>query len=188
MNLNFNVDLEYTHDWVSSNQQTFNKVFKGITNKKNVRFLEVGSYEGRSAKYFLENILTGENNSLICVDVWNCDRVELLFDKSLLSTGKSNIVRKIKKRSIQALAEFPDCHFDGIYIDGSHSPSCILTDAIMGLRILKPGCVMLFDDYLWPKDKYKYHPKTIIDFFIDLHFDDLSVIHSGYQLAIKKNT
>jgi predicted O-methyltransferase YrrM len=39
--------------------------------------------------------------------------------------------------------------FDFIYIDGNHCCDNVLADAVMSWTMLKPGGIMLFDDYLY---------------------------------------
>jgi len=40
--------------------------------------------------------------------------------------------------------------FDFIYIDGDHSSSQVLTDAVLAFRLLRTGGIMAFDDYGGP--------------------------------------
>ena len=39
--------------------------------------------------------------------------------------------------------------YDIIYIDGSHATSDVLEDAVLSYRLLKPGGLLIFDDYHW---------------------------------------
>ena len=60
----------FSEDWVSENTATWNHILGPCKGKPNVHGLEVGSFEGRSALWFLENILTDPTASITCVDIW----------------------------------------------------------------------------------------------------------------------
>jgi predicted O-methyltransferase YrrM len=135
--------------------------------------------------------LTGKNASLVCVDPWSgsfARNAESVFDRSILSTGRSEIVKKIRGRSEIVLSRFPDNHFDGIYIDGDHEGRAVLLDGLNALRVLKPGGVLLFDDYKWRgvESGVSVLPGIAIDCFLDLCSSSLEIMHKGYQLAVRK--
>ena len=59
---------EYTNDWFDHQLRYFNSIleeFKG----KDVKFLEVGSWEGRSTCWMLDNILTSKDSSITPLSV-----------------------------------------------------------------------------------------------------------------------
>ena len=77
--------------------------------------------------------------------------------------------------------------FDLIYIDGSHHGADVIRDALNGFNCLKPGGVMIFDDFLW---RYyansNKNPWSAINFFLRLYHDELVVLRFGEQVHIKK--
>jgi len=60
----------FSEDWVSENPATWNHILGPFKGKPNVHALEVGRFEGRSALWFLENILTDPTASITCVHIW----------------------------------------------------------------------------------------------------------------------
>ena len=61
----------FTSDWFSAHIPFFEKRLERLKGAKDIHFLEVGSYEGRSSCYFLENyILDDEKSTLTCVDTF----------------------------------------------------------------------------------------------------------------------
>jgi len=53
--------------------------------------------------------------------------------------------------------------------------------------MLRPGGVMLFDDYLWDADpRYLARAKASIDAFVNMFYDRLKLGLVNYQLAIVK--
>jgi hypothetical protein len=57
----------FSQDWTSENTSMWNQMLGALKGKPNIRALEVGSFEGRSALWFLENILTDPTSSITCV-------------------------------------------------------------------------------------------------------------------------
>ena len=84
-------------------------------------------------------------------------------------------------------------YFDFVYVDGSHQAPDVLSDAVLGFKLLKVGGIMGFDDYLWHenlpygKDPLRC-PKPAIDSFVNLNFRKLSVISASYQFYIQKTS
>lgn len=60
----------FTSDWFSTNIPLWKKLLQNYKDKPNLKFLEIGSYEGRSAVWLMENILTQENCTLTCIDTF----------------------------------------------------------------------------------------------------------------------
>jgi len=110
----------FTNDWLSSKVDIWNRVIKPLGSINNI--LEVGSYEGRSAIWFIENILS-ENTSISCVDDWSWADDESLFDKNIeIVKNKFPTIDVIKLSgdSQIKLAELllNKKTYDLIYIDG----------------------------------------------------------------------
>ena len=59
--------LEYPEDYVSREVLHWERALAGFKGKR-VRALEIGSFEGRSAVWFLENVLTHEESTIVCID------------------------------------------------------------------------------------------------------------------------
>lgn len=57
-------------------------------------------------------------------------------------------VEIVRKKSIEASQQFADGLFDFIYVDGDHSFDAVYNDLIAYERKLKPGGVILGNDYL----------------------------------------
>ncbi|MQF98522.1 MAG: class I SAM-dependent methyltransferase [SAR202 cluster bacterium] len=190
----------FTEDWFSEQNgepviREFNKFLSPYAGKP-CKFLEIGSYEGMSALWMLENILTHNSSRLWCIDAWADWTGEAFktFINNLSASGHKDKVEIIKGCSSDHLGNFSKNFFDFIYIDGNHDEKQVLSDAIMSFRLLTSGGIIAFDDYLMgirypdsPGSKtLKGLPKNSIDYFLDLFRDELEVIHSDYQLWIRK--
>ena len=56
----------YTYDWFSQHVPYWNRLLEPLKGQPDLRFLEIGSFEGRSACWLLRNILTHETSMLTC--------------------------------------------------------------------------------------------------------------------------
>jgi hypothetical protein len=119
---------------------------------ESVRWLEVGSYEGRSALWTIENVLRGPDAQIVCVDSWGElwgqeNRQEAAFDHNLREYLDDGRAVKIKGHSRDVLPTMCAGSFHGIYVDGSHAEEDVYLDGVMAARLLAPGGVLVFDDY-----------------------------------------
>lgn len=166
-------------------------------------FLEIGSYEGRSSVYMIENLIS-DDGTLYCIDTWkggeehkndNMAAVEARFNKNIdiaLKKHPSKTVHKMKGNSYDRLAELITAPylrgtFDFIYIDGSHLAKDVLSDACMCWPLLKHGGVMCFDDYLWgERDQLLRRPKMAVDAFMNIYASEILPVYIGAQMMIAK--
>lgn len=79
--------------------------------------------------------------------------------------------------------------FDLIYVDGSHVARDVLLDAVCGFALLRPGGIMMFDDYQWKLLPEEYNcPGLGIDVFRSCFQAHLEIVHQGYQFFCRKIT
>lgn len=177
--------MKFTEDWFTHNIPNFQKCMDTIPDHK--LFLEIGSYEGRSTCWLLENGLASKG-SIMCVDPYSAegfDKIEARFWTNTAQARKdTQIVSLMKMTSDQAIADMLNFKymFDFIYVDGNHSADAVFADALGCWKLLKSGGVMLFDDYQYP------HEPTGdgIDRFLDHHKGKYEIIINNYQLGVKK--
>src|SRR5689334_11014165 len=107
---------DFTNDWFDQNIVVWETLLPRFAPK---RFLEIGSFEGRSACYLIEKFGKDQPLELHCVDTWEggiehgavtMSDVEKRFDSNiqiaLRKAGNPDvIVKKHKKLSYVALAE-----------------------------------------------------------------------------------
>lgn len=191
-------DYIFTRDWFSWAPSVWERITPLLPQRN--RFLEIGSYEGRSAVWTVENMMR-DGGELVAIDTWEGGEehqttgemlgAEDRFDHNMKILGEKHPrrkVTKIKMLSHEAVASlFGSKQFDFIYVDGSHIAKDVITDACMSWPLLKHGGIMMFDDYAWAAPANPMHrPKIAIDMFTNIFYEELQVIHSEYQLAVKK--
>jgi predicted O-methyltransferase YrrM len=173
--------MNFTSDWFTHNIPNFEKCMDALTEKSS--FLEIGSFEGRSACWLLANALE-EGGYMTCIDPFP-DGLRTTFEYNVReSTRVYQKVSIMQMTSYQALAELIGRKqtYDFIYIDGVHSADGALTDACMSWGLLKKGGVMLFDDYQYPHEPTKVGIDSFLLSF-EGHYD---IILNNYQLAVRK--
>ncbi len=175
------------------------------------RMLEVGSFEGASACFLVEQAGRDGDIELHCVDNWGCnpdddtpgyhpDHVtpaESSFRHNIglaIAASPHRVTLEVHKRlSTYALADLygrlKRGYFDFIYIDGSHEGPDVLCDAAVAFNLLRVGGIMIFDDYLWQREDLDVTrvPKLAIDSFVNINHRKLSIIPGPlYQLIVRK--
>ena len=192
--------LALSTDWFTHHTPQWFSVFDayGLVEKKEIKALEIGSWEGLSSYFILHTL---PNATLTCVDTWEgadehksgryatkdvLSNIEQAFDSNL-STFKDRLI-KYKGTSYSFFnSGQADHRFDLIYVDGSHHCDDVMIDAIKCFEMLKVGGVLIFDDYLW-----RYYPKFIdnpaaaINLFLKLKKGSYKIVRVYYQMIIEK--
>ena len=191
--------MTFTTTWFDLNRDNWTKWLARFKDKPGLRFLEIGCFEGRATVWLLENILTGNFCYIHVIDTFegNMEHGEDLV-KDMEKNFVENVAKKfpsqlfIHKGSSQEILrkigfKKSGIYFDFIYIDGSHQAPDVLEDTILAWRLLKPGGIMVFDDYKW--DKYpdpKLNPKMAIDAFLAIFEGKYELIAKEYQVCVEK--
>ena len=158
--------------------------------------LEIGTFKGDSAEWMLANIFTHPDSQYYCVDWFQGSDEHHLggVDCSMLERETRDRLKPFearvhiaKGRSNEVLRSIHGERFDFVYVDAAHDAMSVLRDAVLAFDLLKPGGVLIFDDYPWdvmpqPLDR----PKIAIDCFIEAYARHLEVIGMGWQVAVKK--
>ena len=192
----------FTSDWVTSNAPAWERhVVPALAGRARARWLEIGSYEGRSALWTLDHVLTGAGSTITCVDPWDSvwlrrGQVEERFDEN---TRSREGVVKHKGRSEDVLPTLPARSYDGVYVDGSHTLEDAYRDARLSLPLLLPGAFVIFDDYEgdvpdpWrgsqaasrPPRPREYGVHEAADRFVAELGERITVLHAEWQLIAR---
>lgn len=167
---------KYTVDWTSFHIKNWENWLVDFINKDNILALEIGCYEGRSSCWFCENILTGNNSKLTCVDDWSTNKSEKIFDDNIRGLN----INKIKGQSqfVLPLLITKKSKYNFIYLDGDHLASSVLKDLSFSWELLKSGGIIICDDYDWTSKKRNIPPKIAIDSWISCNINDIT----GYEI------
>jgi len=156
--------------------------------RPDLRFLEIGCFEGGSTLWFLDNVLTAPGSSIVCIDTFVRQGGEPRFRHNVRVSGHSARVRVIKGRSDVAMSRLHEQRFDVIYIDGSHRAADVMLDAVQAWPMLRRGGLLIFDDYAWqPELPPQDRPRLAIDAFLRAFSAEYELLHKEYQVIVRKN-
>src|SRR5947209_18253353 len=75
---------KFTYDFFSDNIGQWQKDLGRFAGCPDLAFLEIGSFEGKSTCWLLQNILTHETSRITCVDVFQAEKSQGWFDTTRL--------------------------------------------------------------------------------------------------------
>jgi predicted O-methyltransferase YrrM len=201
-------EYEFTSDWFSRSIDTWKRIFSARPAPR--RVLEIGSYEGRSTVWIIENLLSERGGSLTTIDTWEeaaaadapleqnqaaMKRVEARFDRniSIAMRRHSKVsVEKCKGQSAflmsRLLADGASGSYDLVYVDGSHRAPYVLTDLVLAFQLCRVDGLIFCDDYLWQQQRELAEtPKLAVDAFVTCFHQKVRVIPERlYQLYLHK--
>jgi hypothetical protein len=189
---------DYTSDWTSGNFTLWRRVLAPLRGEP-LRILEIGSWEGRSALFFL-NFFAG--STVVCIDTFSGNPaekevygslaeilpgVEDRFDRNLASFGPR--AEKIKNASGPALERLraEGRRFDLAYIDGNHRRDEVMADSQGVWDLLAVGGVIIWDDYEWGRGlPPEARPQPAVDAFLTMHEGSYRLLAKTYQVVIER--
>jgi len=185
-------NYKYSQSWFLVSEIN-NWLFHFLDKSKENRMLEIGCFEGLSSVFFADNFLDNPNSSLTCVDpfltidtndhkVFLQNNEEMNFDFNISICKNSDRI-SINKITSDIFFENNKQTYNFIYIDGCHQPDFIKRDMENSFSILEKNGIMWMDDYRGGDGN---QIKNTMDNFLEKYRGQYELIHTGYQLAIRK--
>jgi predicted O-methyltransferase YrrM len=194
--------FSYSVDWFSWAIPGWQSLFSQMSDVAKV--LEIGSYEGKSAVWLIENVFReGGTGDLYCIDTWEggvehdpaaMAAVEQRFLHNIAlaqSRSRSQVdIHVLKGTSAshlaRLLADGNAGSFDAVHVDGSHRCPDVLSDLVLSFALLRAGGLMICDDYVWSLEEHGSEdllnqPKLAIDSFVNCYLRKLSLKGVNYR-------
>jgi hypothetical protein len=209
---NYDEKYQFTEKWFDSMIPVWSQVFPQYREQVgDIRsILEIGCYEGRATVWLCENVLTdtsGVNYHYDIVDTFGGSLDETGMEGTKERLSEDNFIEKNfthntsffdhvnfqihKGYSQEVLPQLTkDKQYDFIYIDASHRADDTFVDAYYAHKALKPGGMLIFDDYGWkdPKDMHDVNsPQAGVDTFWRFYGREYHLVAQGYQVILIKN-
>lgn len=186
--------------WNDCHYKNFEKIATHFRREqRTIEILEIGTFEGRTTTWILENI---ENSNVVCIE----PEPFVNFHNNLDPWLESGRLRWIKEYSFKALIQeyLVGNKYDLVYVDGDHFAPSVLQDAILSWKILKKDGILLFDDFgMIISDNYFYishkefenykndgcmwiHPREGIQAFLNLYKGQYKFFIDNYQVGVQK--
>lgn len=183
-------DYQFTQDWFSRYASEWQAAFAAHGPVR--KLLEVGSYEGRSTVWLIENAFPpGERGEVHCIDSWqggfehsgiDMGQIEARFRRNIeIAKSRSRAAVSVHTRKGQSFDELVSLHaeghrqsFDVVYVDGSHQCADVLGDLILCFALCRVGGMIIIDDYLWSRETPGEEdllngPKLAVDSFVNCY-------------------
>lgn len=174
---------EFSQDWFSHNIPIWQDHLSDLAGQPHLKACEVGSFQGMSTCWLLDHLLTHPTAQMTCIE----PNFQPEFDRNIAKTGSEQKVVKRKGISDDVFPTLPQRSFDLIYVDGCHLANFVKRDGLRAWRKLKPGGILIFDDYEWTDPEYPdQDPKLGIDAVLDKIQDKATVLHHAYQIIVQK--
>jgi tetratricopeptide (TPR) repeat protein/predicted O-methyltransferase YrrM len=176
-------DYQFPQDWFSHNIPILEQFLAPYIHQANVQALEIGSFQGMSTCWLFDHVLTHSSSHLTCIDpVYQPE-----FAINLERNGQSARMTQITGGSHEVLPTLKAESFDFIYVDGCHWADYVEPEAKLAWPLLKPGGLMIFDDYQWSDPNRPGQDTQLgIDRFLETVRSQIEIVHQGYQIMIKK--
>lgn len=185
----------------------WNFFFTRFEGKEDLLFFEIGTGHGRSSVWMLENVLTYPKSKIITIDIQNVrsykkgqlpfefgEELTLTLEQNLkpyidrnqcefFETDSKSFLKKLFSGSLNSKFIPKDVEgniFDFIYLDGCHDPDYVMFESSLCFDLLKPGGVMLFDDYGWGNCRFG------VESFLKCYEGKINVIFKDWQVLIEK--
>src|SRR5690606_13296007 len=144
-----NTELSFTTDWTTNNTAVWSEHLARYAGNPGVQALEIGTWEGRSTAWFLGSIVIGKGAVLTTVAR---DHSRFASNAAILSGIHGDRLRPGEEDSFSFLLQqaFRGQVYEFIYLDGPKDAGDLVDQAVLCWKCLKPGGVLIFDDYLWP--------------------------------------
>jgi len=176
----FNTIPGYSQDFSGGIREAAKAVLKPYVGQS-IKLLEIGVWEGRSACWLLDNVLTHPNARYVGVDCWvSPPQVPVSARRHLAYHGvKARIIDGDSEVVVPKLTE----KFHAVVIDGGHSREKCAADLKNTWQKLLPGGILICDDYAYPGLP---EVPAAVDEFQDAHKDDLVLLFKAVAIAFRK--
>ena len=185
-------EYKYSQTWFL-NSEIKNFLIHFLDESKPNNILEIGCFEGLSSVFFADNFINHKDSSLTCVDPFltidsndhklflqNNEEKNFDFNVSICQNFDKIIIYKTTSDNF---FKFNNKIYNFIYIDGCHEPNFIQRDMENSFNVLDINGIMWMDDY-GGGDGIQI--KNTMNEFLHKYKGLYELIHTGYQLAIKK--
>ena len=193
----YNKAYTFTKDTFTDKISEWTKLLAELKGKPGINYLEIGTFEGRSALWILENILTHPTSKLTIIDAFE-EASYKTFVANVKLSGEANKFNILVGLSTHKIRELPFNSIDLAYVDGSGKGIVMLSDLVSTWNLVKVGGLIICSRYsltmplrralnLQPDDP---GPHEAIDAFLKMYNPYISVLalHGNYVIFRKKRS
>ena len=155
----------FTRDNFTYRIPLWKPLIEELIDREGVNILEIGSYQGMSSCWLLDNVLTKPSSKLVCIE----PKIATTLQDNLAKTGTKDRATLLIGKTHQHLASLTPETFDLISIqDQCKLVEHAYKNGQLTWKLLKTGGLIIFNDYGWRNPSNpKQNPKQGIDKFLD---------------------
>lgn len=165
---------------------------------KAIHILELGSFEGASTTWMLDNLMHDPASTITAIDTFaggmehSSTEVDSLYAHFLANVKQCSCIHQL--RIMQALTKDAlitlrkeGAKFDFIYIDASHVAIDVLHDAVLCWHMLELDGTLVFDDWRWKGYlEDVYNPRIAIMAFLQCAAPEVKVQETKSQMWVTR--
>ena len=142
----YNKQYTFTTDTFTDKISAWTKLLDEFKGKPGINYLEIGTFEGRSVLWVLENILTHPTSKLTIIDAFEENTYKtFVFNVNL--SGEANKFKIMTGLSTHKIRELPFNSFDLAYVDGSGKGIVMFSDLVSTWNLVKVGGLIICSRY-----------------------------------------
>src|SRR5262245_21517399 len=142
----YDKQYSFTVDTFTSRIPTWTKFLDEFKGKPGINYLEIGTFEGRSALWVLENILTHPTSKLTIIDAFE-ENTYKRFTSNINLSGEASRFTILVGSSTHKIRELPFNSIDFAYIDGSGRGLVMFSDLVSTWNLVKVGGLIICSRY-----------------------------------------
>jgi hypothetical protein len=164
-----------------------------------LHWLEIGSFEGGTALWTVENLFAHPDSRITCIDRWaplsyhdqpidvvkarGFDRSDFDYEQTF-DHNISDLSCVIKRKGMPAdiLPDLSSNQFHGCYINNLHSVADVMKVARLVLPLMLPWSVIVFDDSQWPIED---SVRQSVDLLLNEWSSRIVVVYVGCQVIFQ---
>lgn len=196
--------FSFQHPWFELIRPEWEELTYSLRGKQ-LQVLEIGSFEGASTTWILDNLMSHPESTMTVIDTFeggmehqngsdNADKYELASLESRFRANVSKCKHADKLRVMKAHSDVAllalrqeQSQFDFIYIDASHVAIDVLHDAVVCWRMLTVHGTMVFDDFRWKGYMQDcYNPRIAILAFLQCAAPEVETRETESQMWVTK--
>jgi hypothetical protein len=137
---------KFSTNWFLDRIPTWTRLLADFKGKADINYLEIGTLEGRSALWMLENVLTHPTSRIRLIDTFTENNYDTLISNISLS-GQADRIQILAGYSTDKLKDLPANSIDLAYIDGSGKGTVMLSDLTSTWHLLKLNGMVMISRY-----------------------------------------
>lgn len=177
---------QFTQDNFSHQIPSWTKSLHPVAHQEQIKALEIGSGQGLTACWLLDNILSQASSQLTCLDRRFSSEYRTNINHSQVANNKVQQLEGQISTSLKSLDA--QAYHIAVIQDPLKQAKLMEQNTRLCWPLLTSEAIVIFPSYGWkhPKDPAK-SPKVGIDQFLASVEGQFEILHKGYQLIIRRN-